>query len=94
MKLSVVVPRFYRVKRGQTLSAVASAFSLPPCLLVRENGLRGELRPGQVIRLPSCEGNFYVVRGGESKSLLCGSPARFEEKNGTARLYVGQRILL
>ena len=94
MKLSLVIPNTYCVKEGQSICSVSAAFSLPPALLVRENQLKEELYAGQVIRIPACAGNWYVVRGGESKSLLCGSPARFEEKNLTAALYVGQRVLL
>ena len=94
MKLSLVVPKYYRVKQGQTIASVSAAFSLPPALLVRENALKEELYAGQVISIPVREGDLYVVRGGESKTLLCGSPERFEEKNGSCRLYVGARVLL
>ena len=80
----MVAPRCYRVKEGQKLMEIAAAFGVPPRLLAAVNGLEGE---------PDA-GNLYTVRGGESKSLLCGSPARFFEKNRTHCLYPGQRVLL
>ncbi len=93
MKLFLVVPEYYRVKRGQTLCGVAQTFGLPPRTLARENGLTEELFAGQVIRIPPKTGDLYVVRGGESKTLLSGSPQKFEEKNGK-HLYIGQSVLL
>ena len=94
MKLSLVVPKYYRVKRGQTVSSVAEAYGLTPALLARANDLTEEVEEGQVLLIPRAEGNLYTVRGGESKTLLCGSPEKFEQKNGTACLYIGQVVLL
>ncbi len=94
MKLSLAVPVLYRVKRGQKLADVAAAFGIPARLIAERNRLAEEIEAGMVIGIPPREGNLYVVRGGESKSLLCGSPARFEEKNGTKCLFVGQCVLL
>ena len=89
----MVAPRCYRVKEGQKLMEIAAAFGVPPRLLAAVNGLEGEPEAGQVLLLPAA-GNVYTVRGGESKSLLCGSPARFFEKNQTHCLYPGQTVLL
>ena len=94
MKLSLVVPKYYRVKRGQTLSSVARAYNLPPVLLAKFNDLTEEVTEGQVLLIPQAEGNLYTVRGGESKTLLCGSPENFEQKNGTACFYIGQVVLI
>ena len=94
MKLSLKRPQFYRVKRGQTLEEIARAFGLPPSLLIAQNNLTSAPEAGQVLLLPQEHGNLYTVRGGESKTLLCGSPERFQERNGTARLYIGQTVYL
>ncbi len=94
MKLSLGRPAYYRVKRGQTIASVAKTYALPPRLLAAENSLDGELFEGQVLRIPPPCGNLYVVRGGESKTLLCGSPENFEKKNGTACFYIGQTVVL
>ena len=93
VKLCIAVPRCYRVKEGQTLLEIAAAFGVPPRLLAAVNGLEGEPEAGRVLFVPAA-GNLYTVRGGESKSLLCGSPARFFEKNRTHCLYPGQTVLL
>ncbi len=94
MKLSLCTPALYRVKRGQTVCEIARAFSLPPALLSSHNRLTEEVREGQLLSLPPREGHLYTVCGGESKTLLCGSEEGFGRKNGTARLYVGQTVIL
>ena len=82
------------MKKGQTLSEIASVFRLTPCFLARENGLHEEVREGQVLVIPKCSRNLYVVRGGESKTLLCGSKENFEKRNATKCLYPTQTIFL
>ncbi len=94
MKLSLIVPKYYRVKRGQTVFTIAKTFSIPPKLLVLANDLHEEVEEGQVIKIPKAEGNLYVVQGGESKSMLCGSPENFLKLNGTACFYIGQTVLI
>ena len=93
MKLTLHVPSYYRVKRGETTASVAAAYRLPPRLLAVENSLTEELFEGQILKIPARRGDLYVVQGGESKTLLSGSPARFNEKNGP-HLYPGQSVLL
>ena len=84
----------YRVKKGQTLKDVAEAFSLPCRLIATFNGLTEEVREGEVLFIPERQGNLYTVRGGESKTLLCGSGEAFTKKNGTNCLYPTQKIIL
>ena len=82
------------MKRGQTLQSIAFAFSCPERLIVKANDLQGEVNEGEILWIPSVEGNLYTVRGGESKSQLCGSRERFFEKNGTHCLYPTQKVIL
>ena len=93
MKLILRIPKFYRVKRGQTLFQIASVFGVSPARLAAENDMKGEPGGGEVLKLPP-RGNVYTVQGGESKTLLCGSPERFLELNGTAAFYPGQKVVL
>ena len=86
--------RYYRVKRGQTLTLIAETFCVPAPVIARENALTAEVEEGQVIAVPSERRNLYCVRGGESKTLLCGSPEAFRERNSTNRLYPGQTVFL
>lgn len=92
--LNLVRGEYIRVRKGQTLAAIAEAYGLPPRVVAAENGLTGEVSEGQILRLPRAEHNLYTVRGGESKTLLCGSPAAFERLNRTTRLYPGQKVFL
>ena len=94
MKLSLSVPKYYRVKRGQSLKDIASAFGLPLSLLVKENALSSPPKVGEVLLIPKRKGNLYTVQGGESKTLLCGSCEAFEKRNGTRRIYLGQTVFL
>ena len=94
MKLSLYRRKSYRVKKGQSLADVASTFGLPVRLLAQENALTEEFFEGQILSIPACEGNLYVVSGGESKTLLCGSRENFEKKNRTKLLYIGQVVVL
>ena len=94
MKLSLVPFAYYRVKKGQTLSMIARAYSCPPSVLVALNGLKKEPCEGEILLLPQSTYDLYTVRGGESKALLCGSKENFEKKNGTKCLYPCQEVFL
>ena len=92
--LKMQIPKYYQVKKGQTIAKIASAFCLPPSLIVRENRLKEEVFEGQILRIPKVRGDLYTVRLGDDKKLLCGSEKNFEERNGTDVLYPYQKIFL
>ena len=69
-------------------------FRLTARVLAEYNGLKEEPQEGEVLSIPKIFGNFYVVRGGESMKLLCGSRENFIAKNKTEHLYPGQIILI
>ncbi len=74
------------------MASIATFFCVAPWLLVRENGLKCEPHAGQILRIPSMQGNAYTVREGDTKALLCGSEQRFEALNGTSVFYVGMSV--
>ena len=84
--------QYYKVKEGQTLSDIASVFSVSPYLLAKDNGLRDQPFAGQLLRIPETRGNLYVVRAGDTKALLCGSEENYERLNGTQIFYIGMRV--
>lgn len=90
--LSITIPKYYKVKKGQTLRAVAEAFCVPETRIAAENGLKGEITEGQLLRLPREKGNLYIVRAGDTKELLCGSAGNYKKKNGTDAFYPGMKI--
>lgn len=90
--LSITIPKYYKVKKGQTLRVVAEAFSVPETRIAAENGLKGEITEGQLLRLPQEKGNLYIVRAGDTKELLCGSAGNYKKKNGTDAFYPGMKI--
>ncbi len=94
MKLELEQKTYYRLKKGQSLADVANAYGVPPRVLAAFNELKEEPREGRVLELPAERRNLYVVRGGESKAMLCGSDENFEERNRTKLLYIGQIVWL
>lgn len=94
MELVLVEKKYLRVKRGQRIGDIARAYGIPACVLSKENALQGEVYAGQVLSLGIKRHDLYTVKGGESKSLLCGSPERFEALNATKRIYPGQTVWL
>ncbi len=92
--LKMQIPKYYQVKKGQTIAKIAEAFCLPPTLIVRENRLKEEVFEGQILQIPEVRGNLYSVRIGDDKNLLCGSEEKFREKNGTNLLFPYQNIFL
>ena len=86
--------KYYKVKAGQGVKAIAEYFSVSPFLLAKVNGLKEEPSAGAILIIPKESGNFYTVREGDTKELLCGSAEGFERKNGTDVFYIGMRIVL
>ena len=94
MKLELSTPKFYRVKKGQSLLQIAETFRLPLRVLAACNRLSAEPQQGCVLQIPEACGNLYMVKGGETKSLLCGSVEKFYEKNCTESFYPAQIVIL
>ena len=92
--LRLFVPKYYRVKRGQTLRDISLAFGVAVGVLIRENGLQAEPQEGALLYIPEMRGNRYLAQAGESKTLLCGSDDTFFKKNGTHILYPGMIVVL
>ena len=92
--LQTSIPKFYKVKCGQTLKEIACAFSTTPALLIYENQLTQEVYDGQILKIPYVRGNLYTAQAGEGKRLLCGSEENFQNKNGTSILYPGMKVIL
>lgn len=92
--LRLEIPRYYKVKKGQTIEEIAKAFQLSAYLLVKENALKSEPFAGQMLKIPTQRGNVYTAKAGDNKALLCGSEERYEKVNGTDILYIGMRVIL
>ena len=86
--------QYYKVKEGQNIRDIAQYFSLSPYLLAKVNGLYEEPSAGCVLKIPVMQGNYYTVKEGDSKALLCGNDEEFEKKNGTDVFYIGMRVVL
>lgn len=93
-ELKLTVPKFYKVKEGQTLAEIAATFRLPPALLIKENALKSEVRAGKILKIPAPNGNLYTVQAGDTKPLLSGSEENFRRKNATDLLYPEMKVFL
>ena len=91
--LKKVQRSWYQVKAGQTLPQIADYFCVSVWALAKENGLKKEVVAGQILSIPTTQGNAYTVREGDTKTLLCGSEEAYNRKNGDI-FYLGQRVLL
>lgn len=85
---------YYKVKEGQTLSAIARHFSCPERLIVKENGLTKEVRAGQILRLPKERRHLYTAQEGDGKKLISGEESRYDTANGASSPYPGQQVYL
>ena len=86
--------KLYQVKSGQTVYDIAEAFGVSAFKLAQENALTNAVYAGQILRIPTTQGNAYTVQAGEDKRLLCGSDERYFKQNGTHILYPGMKIRL
>lgn len=92
--LQVRIGKWYQVKEGQTLRAIADAFCVSERLLVQINSLTRPPQAGALLRIPKERGNIYTARPKDTKALLCGSEENYRRKNGTDILYIGMRVIL
>lgn len=92
--LQISVPKYYVVKRGQTVKEIAFAFGVAVGLLIKENALKKEPYAGQRLIIPTERGDRYVAQAGDEKTLLCGSDEMYYKKNGTHILYPGMSVIL
>lgn len=90
--LKLRAKKLHRVLEGQTLEQIAATYKIPARLLVKENGLTGEVYEGQILFLPERKGDLYTVQAGDDKRLLCGTEKNYENKNGTKILYPEMKV--
>ena len=62
----------YRVRRGDTVSQLAANFSVSMDAIIASNGITNarSLREGETIRIPNMDGIPYIVKDGDSLSLI------------------------
>lgn len=88
------IPKYYKVKRNQTVETIANAFFVTPNAIIEENRLEKEVEEGDVISIPKPKGNLYSVKLGDNEKLLCGSMENFQKKNGNISLFPSEKVYL
>ena len=65
----------YKVKRGDSVSKIAAAFSISMDAIIASNGIKNAraLREGEQLRIPNMDGIPYTVKNGDSLSLISSS---------------------
>ncbi len=92
--LKLHIPKYYIVKRGQTVREIAKTFGVAVRVLVVENRLGQEVQAGQILKIPALRGDLYVAQAGDNKILLCGSEENYRTRNGTDILYPQMLVVL
>ena len=77
--LKNVIPQFYKDKHGQSLRAVAEAFSLPECAIVGFNSLKTELWEGHPA-YPETSGKPLYRARGRHQNLAFGERGKLRAK--------------
>ena len=62
----------YKVKKGDSVSKIASSFSVSMDAIIASNGITNarSLREGEVLRIPNMDGIPYTVKAGDSLSRI------------------------
>ena len=62
----------YKVKKGDSVSKIAAAFSVSMDAIIASNGIRNAraLREGEALRIPNMDGIPYAVKSGDSLSKI------------------------
>lgn len=98
-----IKPNTYIVKKGDTLSGIASKYGLTYQYLAKYNNITNPnlIYPGEVIRIPSNSSEVYVVKKGDTLSGIAkkyGTTyqhlARINNIPDPNKIYVGQRIVI
>ena len=53
---------FYRVNEGESVLSVSGKFNVSTAKLIKDNNLKSELYPGQLLYVERTEKNVYVVK--------------------------------
>ena len=53
---------FYRVNEGESVLSVSAKFNVSTAKLIKDNNLKCELYPGQLLYVERTEKNVYVVK--------------------------------
>jgi N-acetylmuramoyl-L-alanine amidase len=91
----------YTVRRGDSVSVIASRFNVSPILLAKQNNIKkGLIKIGQKLTIPADEPLAYVVRDGDTLSEIANQYGvtvadirRFNQLSGTS-IRVGQSLLI
>ena len=89
---------FYRVQKGDTLSLVASKFSIPAHYLIKLNGLTSEIEEGDLLYLEILDRKVYSVQFGDTLDSVAEKFSlpkdELVEINGVPYLYYGMDIFV
>ena len=89
---------FYRVAKGETLLSVSRSAGVPPCVIVRENNLTGEIEEGDLLFISRPNGKIYYPRPQDTAESVAKefgvSAEKILSENGLIYLFYGAPIVI
>ena len=89
---------FYRVIEGDTLTSIATKFTLPVTLLIKLNALTNDVSAGDLLYVETTDRTLYRVKPFDTAELLGQkfgvSPKKILEDNGVPYLFYGLIIVI
>ena len=73
--LEIIIPdsskeyfKYYTIKKGDSIYAIAKIYNINPDLLANLNGLNNNdyIYPGQVILIPKADYSYYIIKEGDT----------------------------
>lgn len=87
---------FYRVGQGETVLSLSQKFSIPVCILIKDNALKEEILAGDLLLIKQEQGKTYMVKPTDTLESVCNKFCINEnellEKNGVSYIFYGLNL--
>ena len=88
----------YKTERGDNLDSIAEKFGTTKIIIVSDNLLSEQPRPGEMLVIEKPEGKAYIVKPFETIESISGGDKKREleilKNNKTDFVYVGQKLYI
>ena len=89
---------FYRVGKGETVTALSAKFGVPPTVIVNSNALTQEVSEGDVLFIEETGGKIYTAEPFDTLDSVAEKfnvlPEEIARINGVDYLFYGLKIII